>query len=140
MPSSSFPASHSSPEYAAQVASQAPSSSSIPSSSPPPPMRQRMRKWSSDLTYLPAALAASPPLSRSSTCLLPPVSAAFSLHVGLAALTEEHQRPAFLAHLRNHLDPLLADMPPMGRFGHGKKAVWSISLSPSGRHFAQLSH
>ena len=139
MPSPTFPVSHSTPEHAAQAASQAPSSSSIPSSSPPPLIRQRLRQWSSDITSLPASLAASPPLSRSCICLLPPSSTAFSLHVGQAALTEEHQRPAFLTHLRSHLDPLLADMPPMGRFGHGRKAVWNISLLPSGRHYAQLS-
>ena len=136
MPSSFSPASHSPSEHAAQVAPQGPSS--FPSSSSPP-IRQRLRQWTSDITSLPASLAASPPLGRSSVCLLPPSSSAFSLHVGQAALLDERQRPAFLAHLRSHLDPLLADMPPMSRFGYGKKAVWSVFLSPSGRHFAHLS-
>ena len=30
-------------------------------------------------------------------------------------------------------------MPPIGRYGTGRTAVWCISLLPSGRHYAQLS-
>ena len=134
------PISYTPPQHAAQVASQAPSSSSSPPPSNPATCSlQRLRQWSANIDSLPSSLASSPPLSRSPTSLLPPSPFSFSLHVGLTALADELQRPAFLTHLRNHLDPLLADMPPMSRFGSGKKAVWTITLSPSGRHYAHLS-
>ena len=71
-------------------------------------------------------------------CYLPQQQHGYTLLVGEATVRPE-RLAAFQQFLLSHVQPLLAGMPAMGRFGRGAGAVWCLELSRSGACFAALS-
>ena len=101
--------------------------------------RVRPRLWPSSIAQqLPGALSAAPRMTAQPVCYLPQQQHAYTLLVGAATVRPE-QLAAFQQFLLSHLQPLLAGMPAMGRFGRGAGAVWCLELSRSGACFAALS-
>ena len=99
---------------------------------------QRLRQWSGDILSLPGSLSASPRMGSDTVSYLPSPALLFVLEVGKASIAPGLLQ-AFSQHLLRYLSPLLAGMPPMGRFGAGSSAYWCLELCPSGTHFAALS-
>lgn len=103
-----------------------------------PPLPLRKSAWALNTQAIPPSLAHSPFMPTHPISLLTSCPYTFILDVGQANVLDE-ELPDLLASLLTYLTPLLQGMPPMGRYGVRRTAYWSITLSPTGRHFAELS-